>query len=164
MRSFLYKLYFILTGPLYRRLHLELSLQMQEVIKANVEHNEKTTKKILDELLRLSYIIEGGQTSAIAGPDETKSLSDSEIAAIIKDVDSSVGLVEVCAKHNLPLNTVFRLRAKFSGMNEPAIHRTREIEERYAEVSEKVETLIIENRRLSQTLAAPAAIPLQKAQ
>lgn len=148
MRSFLYKLYFLLTGPLYRRLHLELSLQMQEVVRANVEHNENTTKKILDELLRLSYVVNGGDAS-IVGLDQTKLMSDGEIAAVIKDVDSSVGLIEVCKKHELPLNTVFRLRSKFSGMNESAIHRLRVIEGEYSELTQKVETLMIENKRLS---------------
>lgn len=147
MRSFLYKLYFLLTGPLYRRLHLELSLQMQEVVRANVEHNENTTKKILDEVLRLSYLINGGPAQAI-GPDETRSMSDAEIAAIIKDVESSMGLVEVCKKHDLPLNTVFLLRTRFSGMTEPAIRRTREIEQRCTELTATIESLTTENKRL----------------
>lgn len=151
MRSFLYKLYFMLTGPLYRRLHLELSLQMQEVVRANVEHSEKTTRQILDELLRLSFILNGGQ-SVIAGPDETRSMSDDQIAAVIRDVDSSVGLIEVSSKHELPLNAVFRLRTKFGGMTAPAIQRTREIEAHCAELTEKVETLLLENKRLSSSL------------
>lgn len=121
---------------------------MQEVVRANVEHNENTTKKILDELLRLSYVVNGGDAS-IVGLDQTKLMSDGEIAAVIKDVDSSVGLIEVCKKHELPLNTVFRLRSKFSGMNESAIHRLRVIEGEYSELTQKVETLMIENKRLS---------------
>ncbi len=148
MRSLFYKLYFLLTGPLYRRLHRELSLQMQEVVRANIEHHENTSKKILDELLRLSYVVNGG-TDSITATEAAKSMSDSEIAAIIKDVDSSLGMVEVCRKHELPLNTAFLLRSKFRGMTEPAIHRTRELEEQYAELSQKVETLLIENKRLS---------------
>ncbi|HEY9731634.1 MAG TPA: hypothetical protein V6C89_06965 [Drouetiella sp.] len=151
MRSFLYKLYFMLTGPLYRRLHLELSLQMQDVVRANVEHNEKTTRQILDELLRLSYILNGGQ-STIAGPDETRTMSDDQIASVIRDVDSSLGLIEVSSKHELPLNAVFRLRTRFSGMNASAIQRTREIETHCAELTEKVETLMLENKRLSSSL------------
>lgn len=147
MRSLFYKLYFLLTGPLYRRLHRELSLQMQEVVRANIEHHENTSKKILDELLRLSYVVNGGADSV--ANESTKSMSDTEIAAIIKDVDSSLGMVEVCRKHELPLNTAFLLRSKFRGMTEPAIHRTRELEEQYAELSQKVETLLIENKRLS---------------
>lgn len=156
MRSFLYKLYFMLTGPLYRRLHLELSLQMQEVVRANVEHNEKATQKILDELLRLSYVVNGGSAQEI-GPDETKTMSDAEIAAVIKDVDSSIGAIEVCKKHDLPLTTVFALRAKFGGMNEVAIHRTRELEERYAELSGRVESLTNENKRLLTTSVSPTS-------
>ncbi len=151
MRSLFYKLYFLLTGPLYRRLHRELSLQMQEVVRANIEHHENTSKKILDELLRLSYVLDGGVYS-VAAADDTKKMSDTEIAAIIKDVDSSLGLVEVCRKHELPLNTAFLLRSKFRGMTEPGIHRTRELEEQYAELSQKVETLLIENERLSTPL------------
>ena len=150
MRSLFYKLYFLLTGPLYRRLHRELSMQLQEVVRANIEHHENTSKKILDELLRLSFIVDGSG-GAVPGPDEVKMMSDHEIAAVMKDVDNSLGLIEVCKKHELPLNTVFLLRSKFRGMNEPAITRTRQLEERYAEMTQQVETLLIENKRLSSS-------------
>lgn len=148
MRSLFYKLYFLLTDPLYRRLHRELSLQMQEVVRANIEHHENTSRKILDELLRLNYVVNGGADTNNAN-EMTKTMTDKEIAAIIKDVDSSLGMVEVCRKHELPLTTAFLLRSKFKGMSEPGIHRTRELEEQYAELSQKVETLLIENKRLS---------------
>jgi hypothetical protein len=147
MRTLFYKLYFILTGPLYRRLHRELSMQLQEVVRANIEHHENTSKKLLDELLRLSFIVGGGE-SAIVEVDETKLLSDGDIAAVMKDVDSNLGLVEICQKHELPLNSVFRLRTKFLGMNEAGIARSRLIEQECTELAKQVETLTIENKRL----------------
>jgi len=155
MRSFLYKLYFIITGPLYRRLHLELSLQLQEIVRANIEHHEKSTKKIMDELLRLSLVVDGGEAETLAETDASKLMSDSEIAAVIKDVDSSLGAIEVCHKHDLPLTTVFLLRAKFKGMNQTAIQRSRRLEEQYAELTQRVETLLIENKRLSGSNLSP---------
>lgn len=154
MRSFLYKLYFLLTGPLYRRLHLEISLQLQEVIRANLEHQERTSKKILDEILRLSLVVDGGTISTLAEPDRSKSMSDGEIAAVIKDIDSSLGAIEVCQKHDIPLTTVFQLRSKFGGMSQSGIQRSRQLEEQYNELSQRVETLLIENKRLSGSNAS----------
>jgi hypothetical protein len=150
MRILFYKLYFMLTGPMYRRLHRELSMQLQEVVRANIEHHENTTRKILDELLRLGFVVGGGE-SAILGVDETRLLSDSDIAAVMKDVNSSLGLVEICLKHEMPLTSVFRLRTKFLGMGEAGITRARLIEQECAELAKQVEALKIENKRLSSS-------------
>jgi putative transposase len=148
MRTLFYKLYFLLTGPMYRRLHRELSMQLQEVVRANIEHHEATSKKILDELLRLSYVVEGGDNGA-AGPSVTLRLSDSQVADVIKDIDSSLGALEVCHKHELPLTTVFQLRSKFGGMNLSAIQRTKQLESEKEELSRQMEILRLENQRLS---------------
>ncbi len=150
MRTLFYKLYFLLTGPMYRRLHRELSMQLQEVVRANIEHHEATSKKLLDELLRLSYVVEGGENGVI-GPDATTRLSDSEVAAVIKDIDSSLGALEVCHKHELPLSTIFQLRSKFRGMNLSAIQRTRLLENENKELSRQMEDLMLENKRLAAT-------------
>ncbi|HEY9676785.1 MAG TPA: hypothetical protein V6C76_02200 [Drouetiella sp.] len=147
MRELFYKLYFMLTGPLYRRLHREMSLELQEIVRANIEHSENFSRKILDELLRLSFIIDGGE-SALPGVDNTKLLSDAKIADVIKDVDSSLGMIEVCHKHDLPLSSVCALRSRFSGMNETGINRSRWLEEEFANLTSKVETLKLENERL----------------
>ncbi|CAN5169093.1 hypothetical protein BH10CYA1_BH10CYA1_38720 [soil metagenome] len=132
-----------------------MSLQLQEIVRANIEHHEKTTKKILDEILRLNLVIDGGETQNQNGTDPSKSMSDSEIAAIIKDLDSSLGAIEVCQKHDLPLTTVFQLRGKFKGMNQAAIQRSRQLEEQNTELTERVETLLIENKRLSGSKISP---------
>jgi len=150
MRTLFYKLYFLLTGPMYRRLHRELSMQLQEVVRANIEHHEATSKKLLDEILHLSCVVEGGEIGAV-GADAATRLSDSEVAAVIKDIDSSLGAIEVCQKHELPLSTVFQLRSKFSGMNLNAIQRARLLESEYKELSLQVEALTLENRRLVST-------------
>ncbi len=155
MRSFLYKLYFVLTGPLYRRLHLEMSMQLQEIVRANIEHQEKISQKLLDEILRLSLIVDGGGQNNVAIPTQSKPMSDSEIAAVIKDVDSSLGAIEVCQKYEIPLITVFQLRSKFGGMNQPAIQRSRQLEEQCTELTQRVESLLLENKRLSTSKTAP---------
>ncbi|MBI2809919.1 MAG: transposase [Candidatus Melainabacteria bacterium] len=132
-----------------------MSLQLQDIVRANVEHQEKVSKKILDELLRLSHIIDGGGANSPLALAESKLMSDSEIAAVIKDVDSSLGVIEVCQKHDIPLAAVFQLRSKFRGMNELAIHRSRELEEQCTELTQRVETLLLENKRLSNSKTSP---------
>lgn len=126
-----------------------MSLELQEIVRANIEHHEKSTKKVMDELLRLSYIIDGAEVQTWT--ESNASMSDNEIAAVIKDIDSSLGAIEVCQKHDLPLTTVFQLRAKYKGMNQSAIQRLRQLEEQCTELTQKVETLAVENERLSRS-------------
>ncbi|MBS1954410.1 MAG: hypothetical protein JST89_09490 [Cyanobacteria bacterium SZAS-4] len=136
-----------------------MSLELQEIVRANIEHHEKSTQKIMDELLRLSYIIDGCEARTLADLDAPKSLSDSEIAAVMRDVDNSLGAIEACNKHDLPLTTLFQLRAKFKGMNQSAIQRSRLLEERCNELTERLEKLKIENERLSIAPASVQATP-----
>ncbi len=132
-----------------------MSMQLQEIVRANLEHQEKTSKKILDEILRLSFIVNGGAPTTPATLTESKPMSDSEIAAVIRDLDSSLGAIEVCQKHEIPLITVFQLRSKFGGMNELAIQRSRQLEEQCRELTKRVDTLLLENKRLADSKTAP---------
>lgn len=128
-----------------------MSLQLQEIVRANIEHDEKSTQKIMDELLRLSLIVDGGEGKNFIGTDGSKLMSDDEIAAVVKDIDSSLGAIEVCRKHDLPLTVLFHLRARFKGMNASAIHRLRQLEDEHTVLTQRVETLLIENQRLTGT-------------
>lgn len=148
MRTLFYKLYDLTTAPLYRRLHRELSLQLQEIMQVTIEHHEATTRKLLDELLHLTYVVEGGE-KGVVGANSALTLSISEIEAVVEDIDKSVGAIEVCKKHQLPLSTIFQIRSKFSGMNLSAIQRAQQLEQEHEKLSRLVEDLTLENKRLA---------------
>jgi len=146
MSSLFTSFYDSLTAPLYRKLYRDMSLQVQEINKFNLEHYERTTRKIVDELLRLNLLIEQHLPTAIEPSSEiVKGLSNSEIEEIVKDIDDSVGAVEICQKHKLPMRVVLELKGKFSGMNTGAIRRARELEQECASLTKKVESLAKEN-------------------
>jgi hypothetical protein len=144
-------LYDTLTAPLYRKLYRDFSLQIQQLNKINLEHYERTTRKIVDELLRLNLIVEKLMPEGVIEPSSQTvlQLSNSEIAEIVKDIDDSLGAVEVCQKHHLPMKVVLELKDKFSGMSTGAIRRARELEQECAKLSAKVEILAAENEKLA---------------
>lgn len=146
MRNFFYSIYNLITGPLYRKLHREMSMQLQEITKTNIEHHERTSRKIFDELLRLNYLVESGKGSQ---PRMYAELSQAEISTALNEVESGLGIIEVCHKHELPISAIFELQSKFQGTNLISMSRARELEQEREQLARTVEELTAENIRLA---------------
>jgi len=149
MRKYLYKLYQIIAGPLHRRLHRELSLELQTISQAHLDRNERISQKLLDEVLRLSVKLDEVTQRETTSPQAIPStLSNSEIARIIGDLETSMGAVEACREHQLPISTILSIKAKYQGMNLATVRRTRQLEEQYALLSDQLKELKQENQKL----------------
>jgi hypothetical protein len=158
MRSIFTNLYDSLTAPLYRKLYRDFSLQVQDLNTVHIQHYERTTRKIVDELLRFNLLIEQHLPETIEPSSEiVRSLSNREIAEIVKDIDDSVGAVEICHKHQLPMKVVLELKGKFSGLNTGGIRRARELEQQCEILARKVELLAQENEQLAATATQGSA-------
>jgi hypothetical protein len=153
MRSLFTDLYEFLTAPLYRKVYRDISMQLQQINSINIDNHERTTRKIVDELLSLNLLIEQHIPQGAIEPssDFVKGLSNSEIDEIIKDIDDSVGAVEICQKHKLPMKVVLELKGNFSGMSTGAIRRARELEKACESLCQKVDLLAKENRERTDT-------------
>ena len=147
MRNFFYGIYNLITGPLYRKLHREMSMQLQEITKTNIEHHERTSRKILDELLRLKHQIENGKDIQSRPFAE---LSAAEVCTALNEVESGLGIIEVCHKHELPIGAIFDLESKFQGTNLVSMSRARELEREREQLARTVEELTAENLRLAE--------------
>ena len=65
--------------------------------------------------------------------------TDSQIMAVLKEVEAGVAVPELCRTHGISNATFYKWRAKFGGMDVPLIARMKELED--------------ENRRLKKMYA-----------
>ncbi|HEY9713225.1 MAG TPA: hypothetical protein V6C72_07130 [Chroococcales cyanobacterium] len=161
MKGLFLKLYDILTEPLYRRLSREMSLQAQSLTKAQLDYQERTATKIMDELLRLNMIVQhelgrGDQELGTGLPGELvpdyNNLSSAEIETIVRDIDKTMGAIELAHKHQLPLSVILDIKSKFKGMRLSSIERTRHLESEKQELLKTVSEMSEENQRLRKSL------------
>ncbi len=75
-----------------------------------------------------------------------KRFSEEQIIRILKEVESGIGLPDICRKYGMCQNTLYRWKAKYGGMDVSDAKRLRSLEE--------------ENRRLKR-LVADQALDIQ---
>ena len=68
--------------------------------------------------------------------------SEEQIIAILKEVEAGTSAEEVCRKHGISRQTIYRWKAKYGGMDVSEARRLRQLED--------------ENRRLKQMVADQA--------
>jgi putative transposase len=71
-----------------------------------------------------------------------KQYSEEQIIKILYENEAGLSVAEVCRKHGLHVNTLYKWRHKYAGMSVSDVHRMRSLEE--------------ENRRLRQIVAEQA--------
>ena len=55
--------------------------------------------------------------------------TDSQIMAVLKEVEAGVAVPELCRTHGISNATFYKWRAKFGGMDVPLIARMKELED-----------------------------------
>jgi hypothetical protein len=157
MRNLLIKLYDLATAPLYRRLARDLTVQLQEISRSYVQQHERLTAKLLDELLRLHMRVDNQQatldarhTAVTQSPLEEFSmgcdLSEEKIYELMIDAGNSFDVVDLCARHKIPVTTFFQLDAKYRGCNPESIKKVRMLEATNFELTQLLTQLIKENK------------------
>jgi putative transposase len=68
--------------------------------------------------------------------------SEEQIIAILKEIEAGTSAEEVCRKHGISRQTIYRWKAKYGGMDVSEARRLRQLED--------------ENRRLKQMVADQA--------
>jgi putative transposase len=165
MKSFLIRLYELVTAPLYRRLARDLTLQLQTVSKEFVDHQEHLATRFIDELVQLNLRIDSLEAARSAKlqavtPERMDSdgtisnLEEQEIHEILLELKSSGDLVATCHKRNLPLSTVMEWQTKYGGLDVTSMRRVRLLEEANFELQCMLTDLVRENKNLKKEQAA----------
>ncbi len=152
MKQLFVKIYDLITAPLYRRLARDLTLQLQEISRSYIEQHEMLTAKMLDELLRLNLKIEHmeigriGRNNAMKQLDEPisqeNSLTPEQVYSLMKDAQTSLDVVNVCMRNNIPLASFYEIEAKYRGLEPTYIRRVKLLEETNLELRKLITQLM----------------------
>lgn len=133
MKTILAKLYFILMGPLYRRLSRDSALHMQEFERRQLEFQERFTSTVCDQMIKMSL-----ERSHSFDHVEPMQLTEGEIIEIVSQINKAEDVVLISKKLSRPLKQVVEVYARYGGMNELAIRTLRQMEERHKSLANSV--------------------------
>ena len=78
--------------------------------------------------------------------------TDSQIMAILKQVENGLAVPDVCREHGISVPTFYKWRAKFGGMDASLIARMKELEAENARLKKMYIETQIKNDLLSEAL------------
>jgi hypothetical protein len=154
VKGLLKKLYTKLTGPLYRRLLRDLTVQIQDAHATTLDYQEKIAAKLLDELVcvrlemdraveqvhqvkeSLNAPLDAPKISAAPHTQSahsniskiTQSISDEEIHKIVNEISSHMKIVELACDTQVPMSEILDWRSRYSGLTVNAVRKMRRVE------------------------------------
>ena len=132
MKQLINKLYFLVMGPLYRKLSRDVVLHMQELKRTQLEFQDKFAAEVCDQLVAQSVAAE---------PADLAKYSDEQIIHYVVDViQSSRDLVALSKTHQIPLRELVEIYSRYGGMDPLAIRRLRELEKANGLLSQAAQT------------------------
>lgn len=78
--------------------------------------------------------------------------TESQIFAILKEVESGISIPDICRKHGLSQATIYNWRAKFGGMDVSLMKRMRELEEENSRLKRMYANMAMDNEVLKEAL------------
>lgn len=75
-------------------------------------------------------------------------LSESQILAMIKEGEAGVGVNDLCRQYGISAATYYKMKSKYSGMNQSDIKRLRELEEENHRLKQMYADISLEHRIL----------------
>lgn len=79
--------------------------------------------------------------------------SEEQIISILKEVDSGIGVTEVCRKYNVSNATVYKWKSKYSGMDASDVKKMRQLEDENNKLKRLVAEQMLENQALKSVLS-----------
>lgn len=119
------RLYFLIFGPIYRRLSRDASLRIQELARVQVEFQERWAAIISDELIALSL----RANSQAHDLTDRGNYSPADIIETAGRIHKSQDLVALSQEMGIPLNDMAQFYIKYSDVNASGIVRLLALEE-----------------------------------
>lgn len=82
-----------------------------------------------------------------------KRFSEEQIIGVIKEADAGVMTKELCRRHGVSEQTIYRWKAKYGGMQESEVRRMRRLEEENGRLKHVVAELTLDNHALKGVLS-----------
>ena len=77
-----------------------------------------------------------------------KRFTDSQIVKILKEAEAGVPVTDLCRKYGFSSSTFYKWKAKYGGMDAPALRRLKELEEENRRLKAMYAELSLEHRLL----------------
>ena len=78
--------------------------------------------------------------------------SESEIVAILKEVEAGLKVAEVCRKHGISEPTYYSWKSKYGGLEVAELRRIRELEAEHSKLKRMYADLAMENHALKELI------------
>ena len=79
--------------------------------------------------------------------------SESQIAAVLKEVESGVAVADVARKHGISSGTFYQWRSRYGGMSVSDMQRLRELEQENARLKRMYADLSLDHPLIKEVLA-----------
>jgi putative transposase len=79
--------------------------------------------------------------------------SESQIAAVLKEVESGVAVADVARKHGISSGTFYQWRSRYGGMSVSDMQRLRELEQENARLKRMYADLSLDHALIKEVLA-----------
>lgn len=79
--------------------------------------------------------------------------SEEQIIAVVKESEAGVPTPELCRKHGIAAQTLYRWKAKYGGMEVSEARRLRALEEENRQLKHAVAELMLDKRALQAVLS-----------
>ncbi len=78
--------------------------------------------------------------------------SESQIVAILKEVDSGMKVADVCRKHGISQPTYYNWKSKYGGLSVSELKRIKELEAEHSKLKRMYADLAMENDALKELI------------
>lgn len=78
--------------------------------------------------------------------------TESQIVAILKEVDAGLKVADVCRKHGISQPTYYNWKSKYGGMSVAELKRVKELEAEHAKLKRMYADLAMENDALRELI------------
>jgi hypothetical protein len=133
LKSLLRSIYFLIMGPLYKRLQRELTLENQALKEELLRLEERFTIRVMNETVRIVSILQHKSESAEFHPVETscastEHLGENQIGYIMQSLMQSRDILKVSRDAQISIPELLNLQKFYGGMDGTGVKRVRQLE------------------------------------
>jgi regulator of replication initiation timing len=129
LREFLKRAYEYIAEPLYVRLSRDVTIHTQVALASNLEYQEQSIRKLLDEMARFHLELERLKHRTDEQLLEMPEGRDEQaMEKILVKTSSYLSLVKLADEQQIPLSELFEWQSRYGGMSPQVMRKVRRLE------------------------------------
>jgi regulator of replication initiation timing len=147
LREFLKRAYEYVAGPLYVRLSRDVTIHTQTALASNLEYQEQSIRKLLDEMARFHLELERLKNRTDQQVlDMPEGRNEETMEKVLMRTDSHLAMVKLANEQQISLPELFEWKSRYGGMSAQVMRKVRRLERENRLLQE-------ENQLMKSTLA-----------